>query len=121
MSDFDTTVQGYLAAWNEPGAEARRTRLAEVCTEEVRYVDPLAAVVGHEALDALIGAVQAQFPGLAFTLAGAVDAHHEQARFVWHLGRAGEEPLVVGFDVVELGADGRIRTVLGFLDKVPAA
>jgi hypothetical protein len=121
MSDFDTTVQGYLAAWNEPDPAARHAAIAKVCTDDVRYTDPLAAVTGQEALSGLIGAVQAQFPGLAFTLGGAVDAHHEQARFVWHLGRAGEEPLVVGFDVVELGEDGRIRTVLGFLDKVPSA
>jgi hypothetical protein len=30
------------------------------------------------------------------------------------------EALVVGFDVAELDGDGRIRQVLGFLDKVPA-
>lgn len=33
----------------------------------------------------------------------------------------GVEPLVVGFDVAELDADGRINRVLGFIDKAPAA
>ena len=61
-----------------------------------------------------------QFPGLVFTLAGPVDAHHDLARFTWHLGPQGEEALVVGFDVMVLGDDGRIRHVHGFLDKVPA-
>jgi hypothetical protein len=121
MSDFDTIVQRYLAAWNETDAAARRTAIEEVFTADVRYVDPLAAVEGREALDGLIGAVQGQFPGLVFTAGGPVDAHHEQARFTWHLGPAGGEPLVVGFDVAELGPDGRIRTVLGFIDQAPAA
>ena len=64
--------------------------------------------------------MQGQFPGFVFTPAGPVDAHHQQARFTWGLGPAGAEPVVVGFDVAVTGDDGRITTVLGFLDKVPA-
>ncbi|WP_433726946.1 nuclear transport factor 2 family protein [Actinoplanes sp. CA-051413] len=121
MSDFDIVVQRYLAAWNETDPQRRRAAIEEAFTNDIRYVDPLAAVEGHAALDGLIGAVQAQFPGWVFTPGGAVDAHHEQARFTWHLGPAGKEPVVIGFDVAELGADGRIRTVLGFIDQAPAA
>lgn len=50
-----------------------------------------------------------------------MDANHDQARFTWHLGPAGGEPVVIGFDVVVLSEDGRIASVHGFLDKVPAA
>ena len=121
MSDFDTVVQRYLAAWNEIDPARRRAAVADVCATDVSYVDPLAAVQGHAGLDGLIGAVQAQFPGYVFTPGGPVDAHHEQARFTWHLGPAGQEPVVVGFDVAQLGPDGRIRTVLGFIDRAPAA
>jgi len=121
MNDFDTVVRRYLAAWNETDPDRRRAAVAEVFAADVRYVDPLAAVEGHAALDGLIGAVQTRFPGLVFTPGGPADAHHEQARFTWHLGPAGQDPIVVGFDVAELGPDGRIRTVLGFLDRAPAA
>ena len=55
-----------------------------------------------------------------FSLAGPVDAHHQQARFTWGLGPEGAEPLIVGFDVAVTGDDGQLVTVLGFLDKVPA-
>ena len=120
MNDFDTLVQRYLAAWNETDPQRRRAAVEQVFTTDVRYVDPLAVVAGRAALDGLIGAVQGQFPGLVFSPGGAVDAHHDQARFTWHLGPAGEEPVVVGFDVAELGPDGRIRTVLGFIDRAPA-
>jgi hypothetical protein len=72
----------------------------------------------QETVEVIAGA-QAQFPGLVFRLAGLVDAHHRQARFSWGLGPAGEEPLVVGFDVAVAGPDGRLTSVLGFLDKVP--
>jgi hypothetical protein len=117
MSDL---IDRYLACWNETDAEARRMLIAEHWSERPTYTDPLAAVEGREALDATIGAVQQQFPGFVFTAAGPVDAHHRQARFTWGLGPADAEPLVVGFDVVVLDDDGRIDTVLGFLDKVPA-
>jgi hypothetical protein len=118
---FDTAVRRYLAAWNATDPQARRARIEEAFTPDVRYVDPLAAVEGHDGLGQLIGAAQEMFPGLVFTSGGPVDAHHDQARFVWHLGPAGGgEPPVVGFDVAELGPDGRIRTVLGFIDRAPA-
>ena len=61
---------------------------------------------------------RAVFAGLSFRPGGPVDGHHDQARFTWHLGRPGEEPAAIGFDVAELDSDGRIRQVLGFLDKV---
>ena len=56
-----------------------------------------------------------------FTIGGPVDAHHVQARFSWHLGPSGAEPVVIGFDVAVMNGGGQIRTVYGFLDKVPAA
>jgi hypothetical protein len=120
MSDFDGVLERYLAVWNETDPAARRKAIEEVFADGVRYVDPLAAVDGRDALAALIGAVHQQFPGFVFTAGGPVDAHHDQARFTWHLGVPGEEATVVGFDVAEVDADGRISQVLGFLDKVPA-
>lgn len=55
-----------------------------------------------------------------FSLVSGPDAHHSQARFQWGLGPAGEKPLIIGFDVITVDEDGRIRTVVGFLDRVPA-
>lgn len=113
-------VTNYLACWNETDPAARQALLEQHWAADACYVDPLADVTGHEALDAVIAAVQAQFPGFVFTPAGPVDAHHDVARFTWGLGPDGAEPLVVGFDVVRTDSQGRIAYVLGFLDKVPS-
>ncbi|MFE2726986.1 nuclear transport factor 2 family protein [Kitasatospora sp. NPDC059327] len=118
--DLQQLAERYLAVWNEADPAARRALVDEVWAEDAGYTDPLAAVTGRDGVDALIGAAQAQFPGLEFTL-GPVDAHHDIARFTWHLGPAGGEPLVVGFDVLVAGPDGRIASVYGFLDRVPGA
>lgn len=119
MSDFGIVIDRYLEIWNETDPVVRRAAIDRLFAEGVRYVDPLAAVQGRAALDAVIGAVQQQFAGLVFSSGGPVDSHHDQARFTWHLGRPGEEPLVIGFDVAERDADGRIVQVLGFLDRAP--
>jgi hypothetical protein len=106
--------------WNETDPAARRKAVDELFSPGVRYIDPLAAVEGRDALDALIGAAQQQFPRFDFRPAGPVDAHHDQVRFTWELGPAGADAPVAGFDVAELDGEGRIRLVLGFIDRAPA-
>jgi hypothetical protein len=118
--DFTALAERYIATWNEVDPAARRKLVEEVYTEGARYVDPLVVAEGHDAIDATLGAVQGQFAGLVFSLGGAVDSHHDLARFTWNLGPAGEEALAVGFDVIQVAEDGRIALVSGFLDKVPA-
>lgn len=117
--DASQTVAKYLAAWNETDATRRRVALAALFTEDCEYTDPLASVSGPSALDQLIAGVQRQLPGFKFSLASQVDSHHEQARFTWQAAPEGAaEPVVIGFDVMLLAA-GRIRSVYGFLDKLP--
>jgi len=116
MSDL---LDRYLACWNATDADARWNLLLEHWADDATYVDPLVEVRGRDALHATIAAVQEQFPGFVFGAAGPVDAHHDVARFTWGLGPEGAEPLVIGFDVVTVDADGRIRSVIGFLDRVP--
>ena len=116
-------IERYLDAWNETDADARWAAVADVYADGAQYVDPLADVTGHDQISELIGAVQQQVPGHVFRLAdGGVDAHHNIARFSWELVPAtGGESLAVGFDVAVLEDDGRIASVLGFLDKAPGA
>jgi len=110
----------YLAAWNETEPSARRKLVDELFAPEASYIDPMAEAYGRAEIEATIGAVQAQFPGFVFTPVGGVDAHHRQARFSWGLGPEGSEPIVIGFDVAVTDDAGRITSVLGFLDKLPA-
>ncbi len=109
----------YLATWNETDPAQRRAAVEALFTDDARYTDPLVDVTGHDAIESTVAAVQAQFPGWVFRLAGPVDAHHDQLRFTWHLGPEGQEAPVVGSDVAVTDGTGRIRTVLGFLDRVP--
>ncbi len=121
MSDYDNIAGRYIDAWNMTDDTERRKAVADLYTVDARYVDPLAVAQGHDEIAGLVGAVQGQFPGFTFQLLGTVDGHHDVLRFRWELGPDGQEAPIVGFDTVVIGADGRIQTVLGFLDTVPTA
>ena len=121
MQEIYGVVERYIECWNQADPERRRSLIEDVWAADASYTDPLADVRGREAIAAVITAARQQFAGLVFSLGGPVDANHNQARFTWHLGPDGGEPLVIGFDVAVLDAEGRISAVHGFLDQVPAA
>ncbi|MET7575416.1 nuclear transport factor 2 family protein [Streptomyces sp. NPDC005492] len=118
---YENAVARYFEAWNAGDPEALTKAVAAAWSVEGTYTDPLAAVTGHTEIAALIAGAHEQFPGFAFRPLGAVDGHHDTARFAWELvSEADGSAPVAGFDVITLDADGRIRSVLGFLDRVPA-
>ncbi|AXK31416.1 nuclear transport factor 2 family protein [Streptomyces armeniacus] len=121
MSAYETAVSRYFEAWNATGAAARDKAVAAAWTEDGSYTDPVSDAQGHEGLAAVIAGAQEQFPGCVFALTGTVDGHHHIARFGWELRAPDGSAPVAGSDVITLAEDGRIRAVLGFLDRVPAA
>ncbi|MCX2923456.1 nuclear transport factor 2 family protein [Streptomyces sp. NPDC085927] len=122
MTQYNNAVSRYLAAWNAVGSEAIAKAVAEAWTEDGTYTDPLADVQGHEGIQAAIEGAHEQFPGFEFRLKGEVDGNHHIARFSWDLVSTadGSSP-AGGSDVITLAEDGRIKSVSGFLDRVPSA
>ncbi|MEV2252044.1 nuclear transport factor 2 family protein [Streptomyces sp. NPDC050147] len=121
-SAYETAVARYFEAWNAQGSDDLAKAVAAAWSEDGSYTDPLADVAGHASLAAVINGAHEQFPGFEFRQTGPVDGHHHIARFGWELVSVadGSAP-VAGFDVITLADDGRIRTVHGFLDRVPSA
>ncbi|WP_128378247.1 nuclear transport factor 2 family protein [Streptomyces cavernae] len=117
---YETAVARYFEAWNATSAEAVAKAVADAWTADGGYTDPLADVTGHDAVAAVITAAHEQFPGFVFRPLGEVDGHHETARFGWELVAPDGSAPAAGFDVITLAEDGRIRSVLGFLDRVPS-
>ena len=116
--DAVSIAKRYIAVWNETD-EAHRKRLLEAdWAADAHYVDPLMQASGREQISALVGAVHQRYPGFRFNLIGAADAHGDNVRFSWTLGPSGTEDLIQGTDFVRLDG-GKLRTVTGFLDKVP--
>lgn len=113
---ISTVVDGYFAMWNEADPPRRRATIATTWGADARYADPMFAADGHDALDAMVIAVHAQFPAHRFRLVGPVDAHHERARWDWELvGPDGSTPVAAGTDFAVLAPDGKLREVVGFV------
>ena len=121
MSNVNETVVAYLAAWNETDPERRRAQVARTWTEKGRYDDAHRHGEGHAAIDAMIAAAQAMFPGYRLRLASGIETHGHHARFGWSAGGAPETPLfLAGTDFATLAPDGRFESVVGFVDAAPA-
>jgi len=118
MSNAQTLADQYIAAWNETDASRRQALIAQSWAPDATYVDPMMNGAGHAGIDAMIAGAQAQFPGFRFSLISKVDAHGDKMRFTWGAGPAGAGSVVEGTDFVVI-ADDRLKTVTGFLDKVP--
>lgn len=108
-----------IETWNATDLERREELLDAYWAEDCVYVDPLAEVSGRAEISTTISAVQEQFPGFVFSQIGEANTHHQQTCFRWGLGPTGEEPVVIGFDVVVTDEHQRIRDVRGFFDQVP--
>ncbi|MEU9311827.1 nuclear transport factor 2 family protein [Streptomyces sp. NPDC048256] len=123
---YENAVARYFEAWNARDPEALAKAVTAAWAVDGGYTDPLADARGHEQIAAVIAAAHAQFPGFTFRLTGAVDGHHDTARFSWELvSEAGGTSIgegsapVAGSDVITLDTQDRITAVLGFLDRVP--
>lgn len=119
MSDVTTTVDTYLAMWNEPDAARRAELIRTAWGEAGHYVDPLLEAEGHDALSQMVAAVHAQYPGHRFRRTSAVDTHHDQLRFGWELVAPDGSITVGGVDVGILAADGRLTRITGFFGPLP--
>ena len=120
QNDVTTVVERYFAAWNETDAERRCALIAQTWADDASYLDPLMQGQGHAGIDAMIAAVQDRFVGHQFHQIGTVDAHHDRLRFAWELAPEGGPAIVAGTDFGIIAADGRLQTITGFLDQVPA-
>ena len=120
MTDATTIARRYIDLWNERTPSRRRELLSRDWTADASYIDPLMRGDGHDGVDALIAGVQERFPDFRFTLIGEPNGYGDHLRFSWALGPDGADGPIKGTDFAVL-KDGRIRSITGFLDQVPAA
>jgi len=122
QAPINTVVDDYFAMWNETDPTRRQAVIAAAWSPEARYIDPLFSAEGYASLDSMVAGVHTQFPGYRFRLIGAIDAHHDRARWNWELaGPDGSPPAAAGVDFATLTPDGRLQEVIGFLEQPATA
>jgi hypothetical protein len=120
MSEVTTTVDTYLAMWNETDPARRAQHIERAWARDGRYLDPLIEAEGHVALSDMVAGVQARFPNHRFRRVSGVDTRHGELRFAWELAAADGSVVVAGIDVGALASDGRLRRITGFFGEMPA-
>lgn len=112
----------YAAAWTERDGPKRRELLESCCGPGIRFLQQgwEDEVVGIDALSNTIAEFQAGWPDgvdVRVELTTPVDSHHGFGRggFVWIFGA----DRGYGTDFVELGDDGKLKTIVVFGDPGP--
>jgi hypothetical protein len=116
----DSVIDAYVATWNETDPARRRAGIAEAWAEAGSYRDPLMKSDGHAGVDAMLAGVQSKFPGFVLKRTSKIDTHNGAVRFSWSLGPAAGPSIVEGVDFCALASDGRLASVVGFIDKMPS-
>jgi len=121
MTDIIETpiVDTYVASWNETDPARRGAAIQRAWADKGSYRDPVMASDGHAGIDAMLAGVQAKFPGFVLKRTSKVDSHNGAVRFTWSLGPEAGPSVVEGVDFGTLASDGRLATIVGFIDKMP--
>ncbi len=119
MSDLQTTIDTHLRAYSEPGVARREELVGRVWAVDGQLIDPPLSGVGRAEISRMAAAVQQHYPGHSFRRSSGVDEHHGFARYEWELVAPDGSVSLSGLDVAEVGDDGLLRRVVGFLGLVP--
>ncbi len=118
--DTSTLVQRYVAIWNEPDENARRSRVAELWAQDGAHYASTVEARGHAAIAERIARTFDRFvkPGeFRFRALDTVDAHHNSLKFNWAMYPvAGGMAQMVGFDFFLLDENGLIRADYQFIE-----
>lgn len=136
MSDARELADRYVAVWNEPDADTRRRAVEDLWAEDgLHLLEPPEEIVkqaeeigitatlearGHDALVRRVTRAYDEFvaPGqFVFRRRGDVAALRDMVKLRWAMVPAGGgEVLAIGFDLLLLGPDGRIRSDYQFIE-----
>ena len=120
MTDIQKIATNYIELWNERAAERRRDMLTLHWTPDAKYVDPLMSGDARDQRIDTVAGVQQRFPDFKFKLLGEANGFGDHLRFSWGLGPDGVDSPIKGTDFAVLSG-GKIRSITGFLDQVPAS
>ncbi|RVT97236.1 nuclear transport factor 2 family protein [Mucilaginibacter limnophilus] len=107
-----------LRIWNDRDAQRRLEIMKDVYATDIAFYESndSPAFVGHQAINELIGRLQAQWPdGFKFELLLPGRVNHNIQEIRWRLGVPGDSPVATGTDIATI-ADGKISALYLFLD-----
>lgn len=109
-------IGAYGQAWLCGDEQERLALLERAWAPGAVYCDPLAVVIGAQALSDHIAQTQASLAGGSVQVTAEAVRHHDSAYFPWAITDQAGATVLTGFDVVQLDDAGRITRLTGFFD-----
>ena len=119
MSNLQTTIDTHLEAYGEPAAARREELVGRVWAPDGHLIDPPLDGSGRAAISQMAAAVQAHYPDHSFRRSSGIDEHHGFARYQWELVAPDGTVALSGLDIPEIGDNGLLLQVVGFLVPLP--
>jgi hypothetical protein len=121
MDNISQLLARYFAVWNERDQERRCALLAQTWAEDGYLLGPLFRADGIDEINGVAAGLQEHFSAHEFRMAGEPSAHNDAVRFAWEIAPVGgDSPVAAGVDFGRLTSDGRIRSIVSFVDLFPA-
>ena len=122
--DTDALVARYIAVWNEPDAQRRRERVAELWGDSGQSLQRVLDPRGIDAITARVATSHDKWVvgrDFDFRLVGKPQAHHDAVLCNWAMGpRGGDEVVSLGLSFLLLDAHGLLHSDLQFVEPPPA-
>ncbi len=99
--------------WNERDLNKVRGQIEAIFSADVVFIDPANSIVGHDAFEEMVRAFRTRWPDADLSHASRIDGLHDLYRYHWKISQ-GSKPLMDGFDVTEIDAEGHVSSILGF-------
>ena len=122
MTNIDTTIEKWVASWNDPNSAARRRVIDEIWAADGVYRNARTEFTGQTGIEDAVTQAYDAFSanGFVFRVA-SVDTNHDAVRYRWEMFPAdGGDPDSIGTHVAMVGTDGRFVTDHQFIDKAPS-
>lgn len=120
---IEQLVERYVALWNEPDIDRRRREIVALWAPDGIHYAKAHTCQGYLALEQRVtGSYDRSIkPGVnVFCRAGAIDAHHNVARFAWHMKRRESGMIAAtGMEIFVLSEDGHIQADYQFIEPDP--
>jgi hypothetical protein len=120
MNTYPPSFDHMFVAWNERDLNLVRAHLDKALAPEVVFIDPTIETRGLDEFEQNVRAFRGKYPTAMVRLSSGVDSHHHLHRYGWEIA-VDSKVVLVGFDVTETSADGKVVRVLGFFGPLPKA
>lgn len=113
-------IDDHMDTWSDPDPDRRLERVRRCWHPDGALVSPPLQARGHEAIAALLGAMQDHYPGHVLMRTSLIDSHHDTFRVAWEIQGPDGTTVLSGIDIGIVDEDRMLIRLTGFFGEPPA-